>query len=76
MSHHVKLGKPAKLYPLPVDTIEDANRRRSELMSKITERLSNDSVDTVTTQSCSLKKEFKIEVESPCKVKKSKKKKN
>lgn len=73
MSHQVKKVLPAKLNPLPVDTIEDASRRRSQLMSRITQRLSNKYVDTVTTNNCSIKKEF--EMESPSKIKKSKKKK-
>lgn len=75
MSHQVKKIIPAKLDPLPVDTIEDASRRRSQLMSKITERLSNKSVDTVTTMNHNVKEEFKLEIDSPSKVKKSKKKK-
>lgn len=75
MSHQVKKVTPAKLNPLPIDTIEDASRRRSQLMSKITERLSNKFVDTVTTKNCKIKEEFKLEIESPSKAKKSKKKK-
>lgn len=54
---------------LPVDTIEDATRRRSNLMSKITQRLSN-KFDDSSAHETSLKKEFKIEKVTPKKVKK------
>lgn len=53
---------------LPVDTIEDATRRRSKLMSKITQRLSN-KFDDSSDHETSIKKEFKIENVTPKKVK-------
>lgn len=70
ISNRVRKQKPESEKALPVDTIEDATRRRSELMSKITQRLSN-KFDTIADNT--IKKEIKIEKESPIKVKKSKK---
>lgn len=55
---------------LPVDTIEDATRRRSKLMSKITQRLSN-KFDDNSAHNTSIKKEFKIEKVTPEKVKRT-----
>jgi len=73
MTNQVKKAKSVNPISLPVDTIKDATRRRSELMSKITERLSNKyNIDSV--HDTSIKKEIKIEKESPKKVKKSKRK--
>lgn len=73
MSNRIKKNKLSNNGLLPVDTIEDATRRRSELMSKITQRLSNKN-DINTINNISVKQEFKIEKESPRKVKKNKKK--
>lgn len=57
MSNGVKKENPANQTLLPVDTIEDATRRRSELMSRITKRLSN-KIDVDSTPKTSIKKEF------------------
>lgn len=73
MSNRVSKEKLVNQNSLPVDTIEDATRRRSELMSKITQRLSN-KYDNNFDQDNSIKKEFKVEIESPKKVKKHKRK--
>jgi len=73
MSNRVPKEKLTNRNSLPIDTIEDATRRRSELMSKITQRLSN-KYDKSFDQDNSLKKEFKVETESPKKVKKHKQK--
>jgi hypothetical protein len=66
ISNRVSKEKPAIQKLIPVDTIEDATRRRSELMSRITQRLSN-KYDT------QINKDIKIEIQSPKIVKKSKK---
>lgn len=69
MSNRVKKVKLDNQKLLPVDTIEDATRRRSQLMSKITQRLSNKyNIDTTDNT------DVKIEKESPKKVKKNKRK--
>lgn len=73
MSNRVKKEKLNTDNVLPVDTIEDATRRRSELMSKITNRLSN-KYNIVTTEKNDLRNHVKIEKESPIKVKKNKRK--
>jgi len=73
MCNRIKKDKLSTNALLPVDTIEDATRRRSELMSKITKRLSN-KYDINTTMNTDIKQEFKVEKESPRKVKKNKKK--
>ncbi|XP_025425604.1 uncharacterized protein LOC112694373, partial [Sipha flava] len=65
ISNRVSKEKPAIQKLIPVDTIEDATRRRSELMSRITQRLSN-KYDT------QINKDIKIEIQSPKIVKKSK----
>jgi len=72
ITNRIKKEKPTNLELLPVDTIEDATRRRSELMSKINQRLSNKyNIDSV--HDISIKKKIKVEKESPKKVKKSNK---
>lgn len=71
MSNRIRKEKLTNQKLLPVDTIEDATRRRSDLMSKIIRRLSN-KYDMDTEPSSTLKKEIKIERESPKKVKKHK----
>lgn len=68
MSNRVSKEKIANQNSLPVDTIEDATRRRSELMSKVTERLSN-KFDVSLNQNNSIKKEIKVETISPRKEK-------
>jgi len=73
MCNRIKKDKLSNNALLPVDTIEDATRRRSELMSKITKRLSN-KYDIDTIMNTEIKQEIKIEKESPRKVKKNKKK--
>lgn len=73
MCNRVKNDKLSNNTLLPVDTIEDATRRRSELMSKITKRLSN-KFDFNSIDNESVKQEIKIEKETPKKVKKNKKK--
>ncbi|XP_060874219.1 uncharacterized protein LOC132947965 [Metopolophium dirhodum] len=73
MSNRIKKEKLSNSSLLPVDTIEDATRRRSELMSKITKRLSN-KYDVNALMNTDVKQEFKMEKESPRKVKKNKKK--
>lgn len=73
MSNRIKKEKLSSNTLLPVDTIEDATRRRSELMSKITKRLSN-KYDVNALMNTGVKQEFKMEKESPRKVKKNKKK--
>ncbi|CAH1726378.1 uncharacterized protein LOC114122750 [Aphis gossypii] len=73
MCNRVKKEKLSNNTLLPVDTIEDATRRRSELMSKITKRLSN-KYDINTIDNEDRKTEIKIEKETPKKVKKHKKK--
>ncbi|XP_026819887.1 uncharacterized protein LOC113558563 [Rhopalosiphum maidis] len=72
MCNRVKNDKLSNNTLLPVDTIEDATRRRSELMSKITKRLSN-KFDFNSIDNNSVKQEIKIEKETPKKVKKKKK---
>jgi len=73
MCNRVKKDKLSNNTLLPVDTVEDATRRRSELMSKITKRLSN-KYDINTIDNGDIKTEIKIEKETPTKVKKHKKK--
>ncbi|KAE9544246.1 hypothetical protein AGLY_001425 [Aphis glycines] len=73
MCNRVKKNKLSNNTLLPVDTIEDATRRRSELMSKITKRLSN-KYDINTIDNKDIKTKIKIEKETPKKVKKQKKK--
>lgn len=73
MCNRIKKDKLSNNGLLPVDTIEDATRRRSELMSKITKRLSN-KYETNAFMNTDLKQEIKVEKESPRKVKKNKKK--
>ncbi|XP_015365038.1 PREDICTED: uncharacterized protein LOC107162589 [Diuraphis noxia] len=73
MCNRIKKDKLSNNVLLPVDTIEDATRRRSELMSKITKRLSN-KYDINSVMNTDIKQEFKLEKESPRKVKKNKKK--
>jgi len=73
MCNRVKKDKLNNNTLLPIDTIEDATRRRSELMSKITKRLSN-KYDINTIDNGDIKTEIKIEIETPKKVKKHKKK--
>lgn len=67
ISNRIRKEKPVVQKLLPVDTIDDANRRRSELMSRITQRLSNKYDNLINN------KDIKIEVQSPKTVKKSKK---
>lgn len=57
MSNRVKKENPTNQTLLPVDTIEDATKRRSDLMSRITKRLSN-KYDIDSTQKTTVKKEF------------------
>lgn len=66
LSNRVKKERTASQSLLPIDTLEDAAKRRSQLMSKITQRLSNkyDAEDVHTKQN------IKVEAESPKKVKK------
>lgn len=71
MSNRVKKEKLVNQNLLPVDTIEAATRRRSELMSKIIHRLSN-KFDDGSVHKISIKEEFKMESVSPKKVKKRK----
>lgn len=73
MCNRIKKDKLSNSSLLPVDTIEDATRRRSDLMTRITSRLSN-KYENNTVNNTSLKQEFKIEKESPKKVKKNSKK--
>jgi len=73
MCNRIKKDKLSNNSLLPIDTIEDATRRRSELMSKITKRLSN-KYDINAIIDTGIKQEFKMENESPKKVKKNKKK--
>lgn len=71
ITNRVKKEKPVNLVPLPVDTIEDATRRRSELMSKITQRLSNKhSINSI--HDINIKEEFIVEKKSSKKLKKKK----
>lgn len=64
MSNRVKKVKLENQKLLPADTIEDANMRRSELMTKITQRLSKN--HDINLQETLLKNEMK----SPKKIKK------
>jgi hypothetical protein len=73
ISNRVQKEKITNHDLLPVDTIEDATKGRSQLMEKITQRLSN-KYNNTTTLEHSLKKEFKMEAESPNKVRKIKRK--
>ncbi|KAL4085020.1 hypothetical protein QTP88_027864 [Uroleucon formosanum] len=72
MCNRIKKEKLSNNNLLPVDTIEDATRRRSELMSKITKRLSK-KYDIDAIIDTDVKQEFKMEKESPRKNKKKKK---
>lgn len=74
MTNRVKKEKPVNLVPLPVDTIEDAIRRRSQLMSKITQRLSNKhNIDSNhDINDISIKEEYIVEKKLSKKVKKKK----
>lgn len=78
MSNRVHKEKSANKTLLPIDTIDNATRRRSELMSKIIQRLANrGDVNINTKYNCNtIKKEIKIENESPKKIKKSNKRKS
>lgn len=69
MSNRVQKEKLVNQDLLPVDTIEDATKRRSMLMSKITQRLSN-KFDDGFAHEISIKKEFKQGKVSLKKVKK------
>lgn len=70
MSNRVSKEKVKNL-DIPIDTVEDATKRRSELMSRITQRLSN-KYDREDVYETDIKKEIKIEIESPKKIKKNK----
>ncbi|XP_025192949.1 uncharacterized protein LOC112592983 [Melanaphis sacchari] len=73
MCNRIKKDKLSNNTLLPVDTIEDATRRRSELMAKITKRLSN-KYDFNAIDNASIKQEIKTEKRTPKKTKKHKKK--
>lgn len=66
LSNRVKKERTASQSLLPIDTLEDAAKRRSQLMSKITKRLSN----KYDTEDVHTKQNIKVEAESPKKVKK------
>lgn len=77
MSNRVHKEKSSNKTILPIDTIDNATRHRSELMSKIIQRLSNKGENiNIIHNNISIKKEIKIENESPKKVKKSSKRKS
>lgn len=76
MSNRVHKEKSSNKTLLPIDTIDNATRRRSELMSKIIQRLANKDENINTIHNTSIKKEIKIENESPKKIKKSSKRKS
>jgi len=76
MSNRILKEKSEKKIVLPIDTIEDATRRRTELMSKILKRLSNKNDIKTTLNFTSIKTEFQIQNTSPKKIMKSSKRKS